>query len=114
MNEIGGTSMLQAQHTPNMTGVLLSGDPEDFRALYDALHMIIGDAGDEVEDRPAIRVLGVCYDIRHAFMGTETQDTRNTVLMMKGWYFYRSLDRSKTYLFPLKRCGQKCSMSYFL
>ncbi|MER2192169.1 MAG: hypothetical protein ABS951_14505 [Solibacillus sp.] len=61
--------MLQAQHTPNMTGVLLSGDPEDFRALYDALHMIFGDSDYEAEDGPAIRVLGVCYEIRHAFMG---------------------------------------------
>ncbi|MGN7479557.1 DUF6904 family protein [Solibacillus silvestris] len=61
--------MLVATHTPNMTGVLLSGDPEDFRMLYDSLHMIVGDAGDYVEDGPAIRILGVCYDIRHTFMG---------------------------------------------
>lgn len=61
--------MLQAQHTPNMTGVLLSGDTEDFRALYDALHMIIGDADGEANDGSAFRVQGVSYDIRHAFMG---------------------------------------------
>ena len=61
--------MLLAEHTPNMTGVLLSGDPEDFRALYDSLHMIVGDAGDYIDDGPAIRILGVCYDIRHTFMG---------------------------------------------
>lgn len=60
--------MLRAQHTKNMTGVILSGDPEDFRALYEALHEILGHT-EEMEDGPAIRVLGVCYDIRHAFMG---------------------------------------------
>lgn len=29
-------------HTPNMTGVLLAGDSEDFEALYDAMHAIVG------------------------------------------------------------------------
>lgn len=61
--------MLQAVHTSNMTGVLLSGDPNDFRTLYESLHKILGNAGDEVDDGPAIRILSVCYDIRHAFMG---------------------------------------------
>ncbi|TCI27698.1 hypothetical protein EVJ27_02950 [Exiguobacterium sp. SH3S2] len=61
--------MLQASHTPNMTGVLLSGEPEDFRILYDSLHKIVGNVGDELENESAIRILGVCYDIRHTFMG---------------------------------------------
>ena len=57
-------------HTPNMTGVLLAGDSEDFEALYDAMHAIVGPediAFGLVEAR--IRVLGLCYDLRHARMG---------------------------------------------
>lgn len=62
--------MLHAQHTPNMTGVLLTGDFDDFHALYDALHSILGDTEEyHDQDSAAIRVLGVCYDIRHTFMG---------------------------------------------
>ena len=62
--------MLKVQHTPNMTGVLLAGDSDDFEALYDALHSIVGteeDARGLYEAR--LRVLGLCYDLRHARMG---------------------------------------------
>ena len=62
--------MLTVLHTKNMTGLLLSGDPEDFEQLYDALHNIVGT---EVDSRDLydvrIRVLGLCYDFRHARMG---------------------------------------------
>lgn len=52
------------------TGVAIYGDFMDFETLYEQLHEIVGDE----EDFPAyydarIRVLGVCYDLRHALMG---------------------------------------------
>ena len=62
--------MINITNTPNMTGVLLAGDSEDFEALYDALHIIVGPeetAFGLAEAR--MRVLGLCYDLRHARMG---------------------------------------------
>lgn len=62
--------LLIAQATPNLTGVLLMGDSDDFEELYDAIHKITSE-----EDTPKefyevrIRVLSLCYDLRHAKMG---------------------------------------------
>lgn len=62
--------MIQVKNTPNNTGVTISGDFIDFEALYDSLHEIVGDEGEWEEYEGArLRVLGVCYDIRHALMG---------------------------------------------
>lgn len=61
--------MLKAVHTPNMTGVLLSGEPEEFRMLYDSLHKLLDRAGEDITDGPVIRILGFCYELRHTFMG---------------------------------------------
>ena len=41
--------MLTALHTKNMTGLLLSGDLEDFEQLYDALHHIVGTEEDSLD-----------------------------------------------------------------
>lgn len=65
--------MLHVENTENYAGVTISGDNYDFEELYEALHSIVG----EEEDHPAyegarIRVLAVCYDLRHALMGTRT------------------------------------------
>ncbi|MFJ5768948.1 DUF6904 family protein [Psychrobacillus sp. NPDC093180] len=62
--------MIRIQNTPNFTGATTSGDIHDFEELYEALHTIVG----EEEEYPRyaavrLRVLGVCYDIRHAMMG---------------------------------------------
>ena len=70
LHKSGGLTMLTAQHTKNMTGLLLSGDLDDLEKLYDALHNIVGteeDSRDLYDVR--IRVLGLCYDLRHARMG---------------------------------------------
>lgn len=61
--------MLKAVHTPNMTGVLLSAEPEDFRILYDSLHKLLDRAGEDITDGPVIRILGFCYELRHTFIG---------------------------------------------
>jgi len=62
--------MIFVRNTPNNTGVAIHGDYMDFENLYNALHTVVGDEDEFVEcDAARIRVLGVCYDIRHALMG---------------------------------------------
>ena len=62
--------MIFVKNTPNNTGVAIHGDHMDFENLYDALHTVTGNEDEFVAYEAArIRVLGVCYDIRHALMG---------------------------------------------
>jgi len=62
--------MILAQNTPNNTGVAILGDCADFENLYEALHTVVGNEDEFVEYETArIRVLAICYDIRHALMG---------------------------------------------
>lgn len=62
--------MLYAKHTPNHAGVALYGDYLDFQELYDALHTVIGGEDEYIAYQAVrIRILGLCYDIRHALMG---------------------------------------------
>lgn len=62
--------MLILRHTPNFAGIEVSGDFMDLDALYLALHTVVGDEGEFGDHEGArLRVLGVCYDLRHAFMG---------------------------------------------
>ena len=62
--------MIFAKVTPNYTGIAIYGDFLDFENLYEALHTVVGTEEDYVSYESArIRVLGVCYDIRHALMG---------------------------------------------
>lgn len=62
--------MIYVTGTPNCAGVTIHGDHKDLDELYNALHEVVGDE----EEYPAyhaarIRVLGVCFDLRHANMG---------------------------------------------
>ncbi|GMA64172.1 hypothetical protein NZD89_02315 [Alicyclobacillus fastidiosus] len=62
--------MLTITNTPNLTGLSISGDYIDLDTLYMALFMIVGDEGEYGDYEGArLRVLGVMYDIRHAFQG---------------------------------------------
>jgi hypothetical protein len=62
--------MIYAENTPNNTGIAIYGDYLDFEKLYDALHVVVGDEGEfDTFEAARLRVLGVCYDIRHAMMG---------------------------------------------
>ena len=64
--------MIYATDTPNHAGITVHGDFMDFEELYQALHLLIGE---ESEDRfsryknTRYRILGLCYEIRHAMMG---------------------------------------------
>lgn len=62
--------MIFVKNTPNNTGVAIYGDYMDFENLYEALQTIVGNEDEFVTyDAARIRVLGVCYDIRHALIG---------------------------------------------
>lgn len=62
--------MICAKNTPNNTGIAIYGDLIDFENLYEALHNVVGDEDELLGYYSArIRVLGLCYDIRHALMG---------------------------------------------
>ncbi|WP_206830251.1 DUF6904 family protein [Alicyclobacillus fructus] len=62
--------MLRAKNTPNLLGIEVSGDYDDLQALYHALHEVVGEEGEYPSFEEArLRVLGVCYDVRHALQG---------------------------------------------
>lgn len=62
--------MIIVRNTPNNSGVAIYGDHMDFKNLYDALHTVVGNEDEFIEyDAARIRVLALCYDIRHALMG---------------------------------------------
>ncbi len=62
--------MLTLQNTPNEAGIEISGDFLDLDTLYMALHTVVGDEGEFSQYESArLRVLSVCYDLRHAIMG---------------------------------------------
>lgn len=64
--------MISIENTENLTGVKISGDIHDLEALVDAFYAISIDEDDTKNSRyydNSNRVLGFCYDIRHASMG---------------------------------------------
>lgn len=62
--------MIYLKNTPNNTGVTVYGDRLDFDELYESLHKIVGEEGEwTTYEEARLRVLGICYDIRHALMG---------------------------------------------
>ena len=62
--------MLSVKTTENLAGVTVSGTYWDLNALYDALTNVIGEEESYPEfEACRIRVLGLCYDIRHAYQG---------------------------------------------
>jgi hypothetical protein len=64
--------MITVKNTPNMAGVEIRGDFYDFEKLVDAFYTI---TANEFEDKHkgyihiSTRVLGLCYDLRHAMQG---------------------------------------------
>jgi hypothetical protein len=64
--------MIKLKMTENFAGVAIKGDLNDFYDLVEALHEISVDEDDTKNFRYyniSIRVLGLCYDIRHAYQG---------------------------------------------
>ena len=63
--------MLQTKPTEQLTGITIKGDYKDFYELVESIHRITGLNDDQTEIYYGVknRLLGICYDIRHAFMG---------------------------------------------
>lgn len=64
--------MITIRNTPNLTGVIISGDFNDFYNLVEAFHEITINEYSEKHYQYvdiSTRVLGLCYDIRHAYQG---------------------------------------------
>ena len=65
-------SMLKVKDTPNHLGAYISGTFDDLNTLYDAVYDVMGPSCEEPGvpgDDEEQRVLGVLYEIRHAYMG---------------------------------------------
>jgi hypothetical protein len=64
--------MIRVENTPNLTGVKISGDYIDLDELVQAFYIICASDYESKHTRyndMSTRVLGLCYDIRHAFQG---------------------------------------------
>ena len=62
--------MITLQTTEHLAGVTVTGSLSELNALYDALSNVIGQEGCYVGyDACRLRVLGLCYEIRHAYQG---------------------------------------------
>ncbi len=64
--------MISIKNTENLVGVTISGDFDDLYNLVEAFHDItISEYSDKHQDyiEMSTRVLGICYDIRHAYQG---------------------------------------------
>lgn len=71
--------ILQTKPTEHHMGITIQGDYNDFSELVDSIYSIIG-LGEESDDMyygVKNRLLGICYDIRHAYQGD-----RNVVLVV--------------------------------
>lgn len=63
--------MISAKPTENLTGVLLEGEYEDFYEMMESIYRMTGLEEDYNDPYWSVknRLLGICYDIRHAFQG---------------------------------------------
>ncbi|QVK17142.1 hypothetical protein KHQ81_09600 [Mycoplasmatota bacterium] len=62
--------MIYLKDTPHHLGVSVYGDFNDFEKLLTTLYDIVGSEGEyEDYELSKVRILGFCYDIRHAIMG---------------------------------------------
>lgn len=62
--------MIKIKNTPNLTGVQITGTFEDIYELYESIGRLIGSGVDlDEDDLVKLRIQGVCYDLRHCYMG---------------------------------------------
>ena len=63
--------MIQTKPTEHLTGITIQGDFKDFYGLVDSIYRMTGLEEDYADYYYGVknRLLGMCYDIRHAFMG---------------------------------------------
>lgn len=63
--------MISAKPTENLVGITIEGDYEDFYEIVESIYRMTGfeESYDDCCWSIKNRLLGICYDIRHAFMG---------------------------------------------
>lgn len=63
--------MISAKPTENLAGITIEGDYEDFYEIVESIYRMTGfeESYDDCCWSIKNRLLGICYDIRHAFMG---------------------------------------------
>lgn len=73
--------MITARPTEHLTGITLEGEYDDFYEIVDCIYRMTGlpDGYDDMYWGVKNRLLGLCYDIRHAYQGD-----RNVVLHANG------------------------------
>ena len=74
--------MIQAKVTKNLTGITIQGDYDDFNDLVNAIYRMTGVDSNEagLYDEVKMRLLGLCYDIRYAYMGDREVVLKDNVL----------------------------------
>lgn len=101
--------MISIKNTTNLAGVTISGDFDDLYSLVEALYTITIDEYSEKQQNyidMSTRVLGLCYDIRHAYQGdrdielvdnnmTEDKMKWHSIIVPKNNVYY-----SCNYLYP--------------
>ena len=100
--------MLKVVNTENLTGITISGDLYDFQNLVDAFYAVTISEDDEKYSRyfdRSTRVLGLCYDIRHALMGD-----RDIILVDNG--IEEVIEASTVHITPKRNVYYQCNYLY--
>ena len=68
-----GFNMIKVRNTPQLAGITILGDYEDLNALYDAVsnysRFFLGHQDNDNAQNCLECLLGLCYDLRHAYQG---------------------------------------------
>ena len=89
--------MIKITTTEHLAGVRLVGDYEDLYQLVEAIHEIVVDEYSEKYEKysryaaASLRVLGVCYDIRHAYQGDRDVVTESNGMTRETMTFHKRI-----------------------